>query len=226
MSELNQLIEMYRRFRDKNWAPGGSCSIALFCYITDNSKKIYVTPDNFKDIQLNTSDIFLLRDLYGIQDIQAPLNQVDKSLKISRWAPILLEILGVNPANACVVQLSPPWSTLAGKYALTSWVNKGNSHPNILRLSYWKLLEKLTESASEEEFLIPIVNYGKPEELLIEIREILKLYPETCAVIVRDYGILVWGKSLSDVYNRVDVIEHVCQLQIQDSLLFDKINTN
>lgn len=226
MNELQQIIEMFKRFREKNWAPGGSCAISLFCHITDNSKKIYVTPDLIKDIQLNTSDIFLLRDLYGIQDVQAPLNQVDKSLKISRWTPILLEILSNNPANSCAVQLSPSWSTLAGKYALTLWAKKGDTHPNILRLSYWKLLEKLIGNDSEDEFLIPIVNYGKPEQLLVEIREILKLYPKTCALIVRDYGILVWGKSLNDVYNRVEVIEHLCQLQIHDSLLFDKINTN
>jgi len=224
MNELRQLIDSYHRFRNRGWAPGGLCAIACLSHVTDNSKKIYITPDQIQD-QLSSNDIFLLRDLYGTQDIQTPLNQIDKSIKLSRWAPVLLEILAANASNLCVAQLSPLWSTLAAKYALTIWAKKGDAHPNILRLSYWKLLEKLTGDETSSDFLIPIINYGQQDKILPELRENLRLYPHTCAIIIRDYGLLVWGKSFADVFNRVEVIEHLCQLQIQDSLLFDKINS-
>jgi methylthioribulose-1-phosphate dehydratase len=225
MSDVRTVVDAFNKFRDKGWAPGGHCSIAYLCHVTDNSKKIYVTPDNITDLQLNTSDIFLLRDLYGIQDIQTPINQLEKNLKISKWVPTLLEIISSSSNNPCAVQLSPVWSTLAAKYALTVWAKKGDTHPNVLKLTYWKLLEKLTGDTTTTEISIPIINYAKPEQITIEIRETLRLYPQTCAIIIRDYGILAWGKTLSDVYNRVEVIEHVCQLQIQDSILFEKINS-
>ena len=225
MSDIKQVVDAFNKFRDKGWAPGGCCAIALLCHVTDNSKKIYVTPDSPKDLQINTSDIFLLRDLYGIQDIQTPLNQIDKNLKISRWTPTLLEIVSANPNNLCVAQLSPVWATLAAKYALTLWAKKGDNHPNVLKLTYWKLLEKLAGDTPSTETSIPIIDFTKSEQVTAEVRETLRLYPQTCAIIIRDYGMLVWGKTVADVFNRVEIIEHLCQLQIQDSLLFEKINS-
>lgn len=225
MNEQMQISEAYNRFRARGWAPGGQCAIALLSHVTDNSKKIYVTPDYVKDAQLASSDLFLLRDLYGIQDIQTPLNQINQANKISRWSSVLLEILSRNTTNLCAVQLTPLWSTLAGRHALTNWAKKGDSHPNVLRLTYWKLLEKLTFDGSADELSIPIISYGKPEETLFETKEALKLYPHTCAIVIRDYGILAWGKTLADVQNRVEILEHLCQLQIQDFILFEKANS-
>jgi len=223
MTDVKQVVDAFNKFRDKGWAPGGNCAIAFMSHVTDNSKKIYVTPDSVNDLQLHTGDVYLLRDLYGIQDIQTPLNQIDKSLKISRWTAILLEIIGSNPHNLCAAQLSPVWSTLAAKHALTLWAKKGEAHPNVLKLTYWRLLQKITGENSSE-VSIPIIDYINPEQVIGEVRELLKLYPQTCAIIIRDYAILAWGKTLADVFNRVEVLEHLCQLQIQDSILFEKLN--
>ena len=45
MSDDNKIIETFERFKEKGWMPGGNGALGLLCTITENSKKIYVTPN-------------------------------------------------------------------------------------------------------------------------------------------------------------------------------------
>ena len=94
MGDANIVIDTLERFKDKGWMPGYSGALALTCAITEASKKIYITPDNPAGKKITTNDLFLLRDLYGSQDIRQPINQIDdESLVLSSWAPLFLEIM-------------------------------------------------------------------------------------------------------------------------------------
>ena len=216
MNDAKRVIEAYKKFRSKNWMPGGQGALASLCSINENSNKVYVTPDQIRD-ELSNSDLFLLRNLYGANEMQAPLNSFDETLTISRWTPVFLEIISKFPKTRAIAQLCTKWSVLAGRMSLEAWKKKADQHPNVLRLSHWELLDHLSSS---EELLIPVVNLARGEALLSETKNLLSLYPDTCAILIRDYGIVVWGDSFSDLERRVEILEHVCELQTISFTLF------
>jgi len=209
MADTDKVIKAFDRFKEKGWMPGGNGALALMCHITENSKKIYVTP-NETSKKLTANDLFLLRDLYGSKDIRQPLNQADDA-KISDWNALFLELMGKYPKIQAVAQVITKWSSLSARMALTAWKKTSENHPNVLRLSHWPLLSKLH---SDRELFIPIINYGNPEVMLAEARAMLLLYPKTCVILIRDYGMVVWGESLLDVENKIEILEHLCELQI------------
>ena len=216
MNDATQVIEAYKSFRSKKWMPGGQGALASLCSINDNSSKVYVTPDQIRD-DLSNSDLFLLRNLYGSNEMQAPLNSFDETLTISRWTPIFLEIIARFPKTRAIAQLCTKWSVLAARMSLEAWKKKADQHPNVLRLSHWELLNHLGAS---NELLIPVVSLSSGDTLLAETKNSLSLYPNTCAILIRDYGIVVWGESFSDLERRVEILEHVCELQTISFTLF------
>jgi ribulose-5-phosphate 4-epimerase/fuculose-1-phosphate aldolase len=217
MGDANTVIDAINRFKDKGWMPAFSGAIALTCNITEKSKKIYLTPDNTAGKPLTPNDLFLLRDLYGSQDIRQPLNQLDdESIVMSRWTPLFLEIFSQFPEAQAVAQVSTKWTTLASRLALVAWKKTAETQPNILRLSHWALLERINVG---KELMIPIINYGSPEGMLHEARGLLEFYSQTCALLIRDYGLVAWGESLRDVENKIEILEHLCELQIHSYTL-------
>jgi ribulose-5-phosphate 4-epimerase/fuculose-1-phosphate aldolase len=210
MNDSNLVINTFDHFRKKGWMPGSTGALALLCSITENSQKLYVTPDQVGK-KISNNDLFLLRSLYGAQDIQEPLNQMEENLTLSRWSPLFLDIMTKNPEIRAVAQVTTKWSVLAARMALDAWKKRADSHPNILRLAHWELLQDINAS---RELLVPIINYSNSDSMLAEIKRLLPLYPETCAILVRDYGMLVWGDSFEQIEQRIEILEYVCEMQI------------
>jgi ribulose-5-phosphate 4-epimerase/fuculose-1-phosphate aldolase len=210
MNDGNLVIKTFDHFRDRGWMPGSSGALALMCSITDSSNKIYVTPDQ-ADKRLTTNDLFILRSLYGKPDLQEPLNKIDEHMDLSKWAPAFLHVLEQYPQTRALAQVTTKWSVLAARMALDAWKKRSDNHPNVLRLSYWELLKDL---GSDKELLIPIINLSDPDSMLTEIKSLLSSYPGTCAILVRDYGMVVWGNSFDQIERRVEVLEYVCEMQI------------
>jgi len=221
MGGTNLIIDTFEKFSSKGWMPGKSGALAMMTNITENSKKIYITPEQTNKAKLTANDLFLFRDLYGSQDVQQPLNQSSESLTLSRWAAVFFEIIKVCPKVSAVAQISTKWSALAGRLALAAWKKNAENHPNIVRLAHWALLDKLTTG---HELLLPVINFSDPESMLSETKSILSLYPNTCAILIRDYGMVTWGASFNDVENKIEILEHVCELQIYSYALLSSVS--
>jgi methylthioribulose-1-phosphate dehydratase len=221
MSDTTKIIETFEKFKEKGWRPGGNGALALLCSITENSKKIYVTPNTTDKKKLTTNDLFLLRDLYGSQDLIQPLNQPDDNSKIADWAPVFLDVLARYPETKAVAQVITKWSALSARMALAAWKKTAENNPNVIRLSHWPLLRRLQPN---RELFIPIINHGNPESMLAEARVSLSLYPETCAILVRDYGMVIWGETLLDLENKIEILEHLCELQIYSYALLSSLS--
>ena len=211
MPEKDKIIETVEYFRSKGWMPGRCGALALLQKISDESNKIYITPSIPKKGFLTNNDIFVLRSLYGDFDVLNPLNKDEESLEISRWSSLFIEIFAQRPGTQAVVQYCSKWPTLATRMSLSAWKATADSYPNLLRLSHWRLLSEL---GVEDELLVPVINYGSPEAMLGSMREKLNLYPNTCAILIRDYGTLIWGESLQSVKNRAEIFNHICELEV------------
>jgi len=214
MTETAKILTTISSLKDRGWFPGGSGGLAHLQKISESSQKIYVTPDKLNSVKAN--DLFLLRSLYGQQDIQTPLNKVDNGLELSPWTSIFLEIIGQKQAT-CVAALHTKWATLATRAAFHSWRKNSESYPNLLRLSHWGMIKDIT---GKDEMLIPVVDYTDSGTMLAKTKEALALYPESCAILIRDYAVVVWERSLKLLESRAEAIEYLCELQVADINLF------
>lgn len=214
MSETQKIVEAVARYKAHGWIPGGNGAVALLCPITESSKKIYITPSNIKSLTQN--DLFMLRDTYGAQDVQTPLNKEEGAM--TEWASLFMHILQTCPNTRAVIQVATKWTALAARSALLTWRNTASNFPNVFRLSHWPALKQLT---NKQELEIPIINHGS--NMVMEGKAMLSVYPDTFAILVRDYGAIVWGDSLDDAEGKVEVLEHLSELQINsNSLLSNK----
>ena len=53
------------------------------------------------------------------------------------------------------------------------------------------------------------------------VRTAVGLYPKTCAILVQNSGLLVWGNSYDEVQKRLEVIEHLCELHVTEFTIFN-----
>jgi len=213
MGDKVDIVNAIKRFSDKGWMPGLCGAIAMIQNISDDNHKIYITCNQPKKGFITNNDIFLLRKIYEAYDIVTPLNQKDEKLEISKWSNVFLEILSKHTDARCIVQLCPKWPVLAARMSLIAWQKNSESQPNILRLSHWKLLENFD---TDSDLSIPIINYGSIDSMGSSINNALSFNPKTPAIIIRDYGILIWGSSMKDTENRIELLDYLCELQILD----------
>ena len=210
MMETDDIVSYARKFHEAGWMPGSVGAIAQLIVHNESSKKILVTPENLDINAFSSSDLFVLRDLYGTQEIQAPL----KGNSISKWAATFFMLLARTDTK-CVAFVSTENSCLMGRKVLQLWNEKGESHSNLLRLSHWGLLRDL--GATQVEVSVPIIDCGA-EEASAQIASVFDLYTNSFpAILVRNYGLLAWGNSLSGVRNKIEILDRLFALQLNSN---------
>jgi len=188
--------------------PGSVGAVAQLIVHNESSKKILVTPNNIDINTFSTNDLFVLRDLYGSQEIQSPIKG---NFSISKWAPVLFALLSRTDSK-CSAFISTKNSCLAGARAIQMWKEKGDSHPNLLRLSHCGLLQDL--NIEETNVGIPIVDCST-EEALNQVNNIFEIHGKKFpAIIVRNYGLLSWGPSLGDLRNKFEILDRLFEIQL------------
>ena len=130
-----------------------------------------------------------------------------------------MEVIAKFPKTTCGAQVCTTWSTLASRLALHAWKKKSEAFPNVLRISHWGLLNDI---GVKQELLLPIINYTDANIMLEAVKEALTFYPQTCAILIRDYGMVTWGQNLLDLERSIEVIEKLCELQVREFNLFNR----
>ena len=207
--ENNDIVSYIRKFHEAGWMPGSVGAVAQLIVHNESSRKILVTPHNLDVNTFSSNDLFVLRDLYGSQEVQAPLKG---NFSISKWAPALFMLLSKTESK-CAAFVSTKNSCLAGAKAIQVWKEKGESHPNLLRLGHWGLLRDI--GVEETAVGIPIIDC-LAEEAPNQINNVFEVHIKKFpAIIVRNYGLLVWGSSLGDLRNRVEILDRLFEIQLQ-----------
>ena len=207
MMENNDIISYARKFHDAGWMPGSIGAIAQLIVHNESSKKILVTPDNLDINTFSSNDLFVLRDLYGTQEIQAPLKG---NFAISMWASTFFMLLAKTDSK-CTAFVSTQNSCLLGLKAIQMWKEKSESHPNLVRLSHWGLLKDL---GAQTEINIPIIDC-EADEAAAQVENTFNLYVNSFpAIIVRNYGLLAWDSSLPELRNKLEILDRLFGLQL------------
>ena len=84
----------------------------------------------------------------------------------------------------------------------------------MFRIAHWDLVSQLAPEDDSKELNLPIIDYD--DSSLEKVKLALDLYPSTCAILIRDYGMLLWGSSSEDLFARAEVLEHLLELQIRE----------
>lgn len=207
--ENDDIVSYIRKFHAAGWMPGSVGAVAQLIIHNENSKKILITPHNLDVNTFTTNDLFVMKDLYGSQEVQAPLKG---NFSISKWAPTFFMLLGKTESR-CAAFVSNTNSCLAGAKAIQLWKEKGESHPNMLRLSHCGLIGELSTGASE--IGVPIIDCT-PEDAPNQVNSLFDVHvKQVPAILVRNYGLLAWAGSLGELRNKIEIFDRLFQIQLQ-----------
>lgn len=207
MIDTNDAASYVKKFHEEGWLPGSVGALAQLIVHNESSRKIFVTPEHFDASSLTASDFFTLRDLYGSQEIQAPV----KGGTISRWASSLFLLLGKTDSR-CAAFVSTINASLLGVKSLEMWRSQGG-HPNQIRLGRWGLLRDLGYPSLEA--ILPVIDC-EAEDAMTQIENLYNLHVQTFpAILVRNYGLLTWEKTLPLLKNKIELLERLFELQLR-----------
>lgn len=206
-----QVIKFCKEAHQAGWMPGASGAVVTLEVVNNNSKKILATPSLIRKEDIQSNDLFELRDLYGTQEMIPPMERAGRTYRLPKRSNLYLEVLTRNADIRCVVEVHSTWTILAAKDAEKQSFGRGNSLPNILRLAYWGLLR----DSDQVELKIPTLCLPEDTDSALQsFKNLLDRYPESQALVIRDCGVIVWGSSLTDVKNKIETIESLSKLEV------------
>lgn len=208
MTPREQICNTCREYNAQGLMPGMAGGMALLIEHSEQNKSIFITPEGGLRSGLRSSDLFEIKLLYDSQKIMSP----GPNTSMSNNSTYYMEVLMAYPEVKCVVEIHSEALLLAASYSLQQWQKNGSNFPNEFRIANWSLLRYL---GADTELKLPIIESG-----LDSIKLLLKDYPQTPALIVRHHGALVWGRSIAEVRSRLEILEHLCKVQIKESQLF------
>lgn len=201
MHPARLICELCRNFYTHGWVTGTGGGIS----IRDRENGlIFLAPSGVQKERIQPDNIFVMR--YKDQEyLRTPTD-----LKPSACTPLFLAAYTIRDAGACIhthSQSAVLCSLLFDKVFEISNIEQIKAMPNVTRQGHMKYSDRL---------VIPIIeNTEKEEELEGALRQAIKEYPGTTAVIVRRHGIYVWGETVwkAKVYN--EAIDYLLELGVK-----------
>jgi methylthioribulose 1-phosphate dehydratase/enolase-phosphatase E1 len=178
--EIRSLVcELCRQFYQLGWVTGTGGSISI-----RHEENIFMTPSGVQKERIQPDELFIV-DFKG-EIIKAPEAKGGGSAKLSDCAPLFLH--AYNQRNAGAVLHSH------GLYCnLVTLLCEGR---NEFRISQQEMIKGIEGHGYFDELVIPIIeNTAWEHELADSLGATIANYPKACAVLVRQHGMYVWGKT-------------------------------
>uniref|UniRef100_A0A0K0DMX6 Aldolase_II domain-containing protein n=1 Tax=Angiostrongylus cantonensis TaxID=6313 RepID=A0A0K0DMX6_ANGCA len=194
-------VELMSRFYDLGWMKGTGG--AMGCIAGDN---LLISPSALQKDRLKTSDIFVY-DLRNKVQVQRPTNpKVDVSS-----CSVLFSLVMKRTGSKCVIHSH-------GKTAnLITQLVKSNlfeiSHQEYIKGVYDPFTGK--NLSYEDTLSIPVIeNQSHEGQLLPDLDACLKAHQRSCAVLVRNHGLFVWGLTWEKTKIMTECIDYLLDLAI------------
>lgn len=195
----NLICELCKLFYNNGWVTGTGGGISI-----RNEDQIYLAPSGVQKERIVPLNIFVM-SLLNQEYIRRPIN-----LKPSACTPLFMAAYTMRDAGACIHTHSQ------NAVMCTLLFDKVFEISSIEQI---KALPKVTEKGNmwySDKLVIPIIeNTEKEEDLEASLKEAIKQYPTTTAVLVRRHGIYVWGETVwkAKVYN--EAIDYLLELAVK-----------
>lgn len=84
------------------------------------------------------------------------------------------------------------------------------------RISHQEMIKGISGHGYDDELVVPIIENAPTEhELEAPIREVLKKFPKTLAVLVRRHGLFVWGDTWEAAKRHAECLHYLFQVAIE-----------
>ena len=197
LSECAALVEAAKQFHTRGWMLGTAGNLSA--RDTNNPNTFWITASGLPKGTLEESDFLSI----PITDNNSPDQYASNGLKPSAETCIHQTIYTLFPQTNCCLHVHSVDAALA--------INKHASQHTSLRLPALEMLKGFGIWQQSPEIYLPI--FENHLAVTHIAKEILQHYegnpPQLDALMIRNHGITVWGKSIQQAYNRVELIEFI-----------------
>lgn len=191
------LAEIARQFYQRGWMPGTAGNLSVRA--EDNTRPgFWITASGMPKGQLEDSDFLLVgvRDDSVIERLRAahkPSAETSIHRAIYRVFPDARACLHVHSVDACIA------------------VNRVAATHTTLRLPPLEVLKGFDLWEENPQIDLPVFpNWLDVPRIAQDIEQRFSVAPpRISALVIRDHGITVWGESLQQAFNRVEVVEFI-----------------
>ncbi|KAJ9077239.1 Methylthioribulose-1-phosphate dehydratase [Entomophthora muscae] len=178
----NLIPELCRLFYKLGWVTGTGGGISIR---EDNN--VYIAPSGVQKERIKADDLFVM-DLKSRSLLRKPL----RALKPSACTPLFYNAYDKYNAGACI-------HTHSQSAVLVTMLFTGPT----FEITHQEMIKGIKKGCNGpalryfDKLVVPIVeNTPREEDLTERMAKAMKSYPETCAVLVRNHGVYVWGGNV------------------------------
>lgn len=185
----------------KGWMPGNTGTLILSQKTFGDSHNIFVTPSSVSKRDIKPSDLFEIR----VDNLDLSLNQPSKLSTNGKThtTPLLFSpyIKIIQTTNIkCILEIKTSNSILISKLAIKLWETNGDSFPDKIKLGSFFDIE-----------LPEYINILQLEEVESKIS---KLAGDP--LLIRDYGLIIFGDSLESVKIQADHLDLIFKIRLEE----------
>uniref|UniRef100_A0A914C2E1 Class II aldolase/adducin N-terminal domain-containing protein n=1 Tax=Acrobeloides nanus TaxID=290746 RepID=A0A914C2E1_9BILA len=192
-------VKLMNQFYHLGWVYGSSGGMAV-C----SKNVIYYSPSSVNKERLKESDLFV----FNSENNELVRRPENPKIKESACTPLFNLVLNDTDA-LCVIHTHAKFSNLLTQLIKGGQFEIANQEmiKGIMNRKTWKAY------ANVDKLIVPIVD-NEPEEymLLPALKKTLEGYPETCAVLVRNHGLFVWGNTWQKTKIMLECYEYLFEL--------------
>ncbi|HEY9886299.1 MAG TPA: methylthioribulose 1-phosphate dehydratase [Vampirovibrionales bacterium] len=192
-------------FYSKGWVSGtgGGMTIKV------NDTEALIAPSGVQKEQLKPEELFLVKlqhnSHWGIEIIEKPENK-----KISACTSIFTNIYKERPEAKAIIHSHSINAALLTKIVKNKKVT----------FSKYEMLKGLQGGTYFGEHTVPILNNVESEcDLAEAVEQIVKEYPLSSAVLVRDHGVYIWGNSYQQAKVHAECYDYLFEAFIEEQKL-------
>lgn len=210
--------ELCNHFYHLGWASGTGGGLSI-----RQEGRIYCAPSGVQKERIKPEDMFVLNELGEI--LERPKNS---SLKCSECLSLFMIPFKLRQAGCCIHSHSIYANLITSLYSKEKYFEREDLDVPIIpsfrevRIKNQEMIKGISKGSSDETFqyndtlIVPIIdNVLRESDLAGAMQEAVIEYPLTNAVLVRNHGVYVWGKTWDHAKSMAECYDYLFRLQIE-----------
>ena len=214
--EPRKLIpELCNHFYHLGWASGTGGGLSI-----RQSGRIYCAPSGVQKERIKPEDMFVLDEVGQV--LERPS---DESLKCSECLSLFMVAFKLRDAGCCIHSHSINANlvtALHSKENLELNPNRFSNNYSEFRITNQEMIKGIKRGSSNENLqyndvlVVPIIdNVLYERDLAGAMHEAVSKYPEANAVLVRNHGVYVWGKTWKQAKSMAECYDYLFKLKLE-----------
>jgi len=197
VKQAKELIcDICQNFYQQGWCSGSGGGVS----IKVDSDTIVMAPSGVQKERMQPSDMFLLDQHGNVKQPPVVNSALDKPPKLSECAPLFMSAYELRGAGAVLHShsLSAMLATVLDPNATEFCITEV------------EMIKGIEGHGFYDKCIVPIIeNTARECELTDRLREAIKAYPKSNAVLVRRHGVYVWGKTWMQAKTQAECYDYL-----------------